>query len=72
MHIEEVVSFIRNHQNEELLVLHNVSDVEVTVELRDHNARFRRIAFDTAGGKVAVQRGNLRLPAFTTVILDQN
>jgi glycosidase len=72
MHIEEVVSFIRNHQNEELLVLHNVSDVEVTVELKDHNAGFRRIVFDTAGGKVAVQRGNLRLPAFTTVILDQN
>ena len=72
MHIEEVVSFIRNFQNEELLVLHNVSDVEVTVELKDHNARFRGIAFDTAGGKVAVQQGSLRLPAFTTVILEQN
>jgi alpha-amylase len=69
IHIEEVVSFIRMHQNEELLVLHNVSDVEVTVHLKDHNARFKRIAFDTAGGKVAVESGSLRLPAFTTAIV---
>jgi len=72
MHIEEVVSFKRKYQNEELLVLHNVSDVEVTVELKDHNARYKHISFDTAGGKVAVERGRLMLPAFTTVILKQN
>src|SRR3546814_14771356 len=35
MHIEEVVSLIRIHQNEELLVLHHVSDVALTVELGD-------------------------------------
>ena len=41
MYIEGVVSFIRKAQNEELLVLHNVSDIETTVELKDNNARFR-------------------------------
>jgi hypothetical protein len=72
MHIEEVVSFIRRHQNEELLVLHNVSDVEVTIELTAKNKEFTRIAFDTAGGKLTIKNGGLRLPAFTSVILEHD
>lgn len=72
MHIEEVVSFIRNYQNEELLVLHNVSDVEITVGLRDKNGEFNHVIFDTAGGKVSLEQGNLRLPSRTTAILERN
>ncbi|HET9486003.1 MAG TPA: alpha-amylase family glycosyl hydrolase [Chryseosolibacter sp.] len=72
IHIEEVVSFIRRHQNEELLVLHNVSDVEVTIELTGTSKEFTRIAFDTAGGRLAIKNGAVMLPAFTTVILDQD
>ena len=72
MHIEEVVSFIRGYQNEELLVLHNISDVEVTVVLKDDNARFERIVFDTAGGQVVMKENSLKLPAFTTLILKRN
>lgn len=72
MHIEEIVSFRRKHQNEELLVLHNVSDVEVTVELQDHNRLFKEVTFDTAGGKVGVENNRVRLPAYTTVILEQD
>ena len=67
-HIEEVVSFVRSHENEELLVLHNVSDVEVTIKPEDKE-RFKKIIFDTAGGKVALEDGEMRLPAYTTVIL---
>lgn len=69
IHIEEIVSFKRKHENEELLVLHNVSDVEVTVVLEDSNAAFSEIDFDTVGGKIAVENGELRLPAYATVIL---
>jgi glycosidase len=69
IHIEEIVSFKRKHENEELLVLHNVSDVEVTVRLEDKNAAFNEIDFDTFGGKIAVDDGELRLPAYATVIL---
>ena len=71
-HIEEVVSFIRRHENEELLVLHNVSDVEVTIELTGTSKEFTRIAFDTAGGKLAIKIGALTLPAFTSAILEHD
>lgn len=69
MHIEELVSFTRKHQNEELLVLHNVSDVEVTVELKDLHVDFDRIAFDTSEGEATVEGRSINLPAYTTVIL---
>ena len=69
IHIAEIVSFTRKHENEELLVLHNVSDVEVTVKLENANAEFNEIDFDTAGGRVAVENGEINLPAYTTVIL---
>jgi glycosidase len=72
IHIEEIVSFTRKHENEELLVLHNVSDVEVTVNLENANAGFNEIDFDSVGGKVAVENGELRLPAHTTVILKRD
>jgi len=68
MHIKEIVGFIRSYKKEKLLVLHNVSDVEVTVTLDGSNARFSKIVFDTAGG-MAVEDGDLRLPAGSTVIL---
>lgn len=70
MHIEEVVSFTRKHQNEELLVLHNICDIEVTVELTDPNADFDRIAFDTSEGEATVGERSIVLPAYTTVILE--
>jgi glycosidase len=72
IHIEEVVSFKRIYRNEELLVLHNVSDVEVTVVLENDNAAFDDIEFDTVDGKVAVENAELRLPARSTVILKHN
>jgi glycosidase len=69
MHIEEVVSFKRTYGNEELLVLHNVSDVEITIELSGPNAAFTEAVFDTAGERVAVEENALRMPAYSTVIL---
>lgn len=65
----EVVSFIRKHESSELLVLHNVSDVEVTVRLDEGISRFNEIDFDTAGGSIAIEDGALRLPAYSTAIL---
>ena len=64
-HIEEVVSFKRSYENEELLVLHNVSDVEVTVASEEV---FQKILFSTVG-EVEMEAGELTLPAYTTVIL---
>lgn len=69
MHIAEIVSFVRKYQNEELLVLHNVSDVEVTIVLKGEHAGFRRIVFDTIAEDLALENDALRLPAFSTAIV---
>jgi len=69
---DEIVGFVRKHEEEERLVLHNVSDVEVTIILTDKNSRFNEIDFDTQGGNITIRDGELKLPAFSTVILKQD
>ncbi len=72
IHLEEVVSFIRSYENEQLLVLHNVSDVEVMVKLENDNVGFNEIDYVNGAGKIAFNGGELRLPAYTTVILKRD
>lgn len=69
MHIEEVVSFRRVYESEEILVLHNISDVEVTLTLADGDRKFSRVIFNTAAEAISSDDGDLTLPAYTTVIL---
>lgn len=69
---DEVVSFIRKHNDEEVLVMHNVSDVEVTIKMTDALSRFDDLDFDTAGGKVGLTDGELTLPAYSTVVIKKN
>ena len=66
-HIEEVVSFKRRYENEEILVLHNVSDVEVSVPVEKE---FEDIAFSTVAD-VNADAGLIMLPAFSTVVLER-
>ena len=66
--ITEVVSFKRKYDNEELLVLNNISDVEITIELSDENEKFDAVVYDS-NKTAALNDGELRLPAYTTVIL---
>jgi alpha-amylase len=68
----EIVSFMRKHENEEVLVLHNVSDVEITVSIPEHLRKFNEIDFDTEKGKIAINNSELRLPAYSTAILKQD
>lgn len=72
MYIEEVVTFKRKHENEELLVLHNVSDVEVSVSLPAQLARFSDIVYQTGGEPVTLRGTHLTIPAYTTLILTNN
>jgi hypothetical protein len=44
-------------------------DVAITVKLGAAHAAFNEIEYNTAGGEVAVENGELRLPASATVIL---
>ena len=67
-HIEEVVSFKRSYENEELLVLHNVSDVEVTVSADE---AFQKVLFSTVGD-LQLEAGEIILPAYSTVIVGKN
>ncbi|MBL0743654.1 alpha-amylase family glycosyl hydrolase [Chryseolinea lacunae] len=68
VNVAEVVSFKRTHEGETVLVLHNVSDVEVTVTLENSNAAFNTIVFDS-NGTTKLNNGELTLPAYATVIL---
>lgn len=69
MHIEEVVSFRRVYENEEILVLHNISDVEITLTLTGDEEKFSEIVYHTAAEEIASENGELRLPAYSTVML---
>jgi len=69
MYIEEIVSFKRTFENEELLVLHNVSDVEVTIVPEGELSAFSKIIFDTGSEKPSTDAGSLTIPAYTTVVL---
>lgn len=66
-HIEEVVSFKRIFENEEILVLHNVSDVEVTLNLEQE---YEDVIFTTVG-EIKIEAGEIELPAFSTVIMNR-
>ena len=66
--IVEVVSFKRKYENEELLVLNNISDVEITIALTDENEKFNKVVYDS--NKTAIlEEGELTLPAYSTVIM---
>jgi alpha-amylase len=68
INLAEVVSFKRIHEDETLLVLHNVSDVEVTINLSENNKDFDEVIYDMTGAS-KLKDGELTLPAYTTVVL---
>ncbi len=69
IHISEVVTFKRVHGNDEVLVLHNVSDVEITVALTGDNQSFGVVLFHTGDDQVTAAENEIALPAYSTVIL---
>ena len=65
---QEIVSFIRTDKDQKRLVVHNVSDVEVTVKLEGNLASFKGIDFDS-GSLAKLKDGELTVPAFTSLVL---
>jgi hypothetical protein len=61
-----VISFIRRHQDESCLVLHNISDVEITVPLNSE-LKFDRVDFSTED--VVLENNQLKIPAYASVVL---
>lgn len=68
LNIAELVSFIRRYKNDELLVINNVSDVEITVPLTGDLSKFDDIDFDSTH-KAALQNNEVKIPAYATLIL---
>ena len=68
INISEIVSFKRTFEEEEEMVIHNVSDVEVTINLEGDNSRFKDIAY-FSNEEPGWNGKELILPAFSTVIL---
>jgi glycosidase len=67
--VSEIVSFKRTHKDEEELVVHNVSDVEVTIKLEGENKQFDEVEF-FSNDNFTLANGELTVPAFSTVILE--
>jgi len=65
----EIVSFKRKFNEEEELVVHNVSDVEVTIKLEGNNKQFDKAGYFSKES-FTLKDGELTLPAFCTVILN--
>jgi len=65
----EVVSFKRTFEDDVLLVLNNVSDVEVTIPVTKALGAFDNIVFDLSGNAKLID-GEIKLPAYSTVILN--
>lgn len=66
--IQEVVSFLRVYEGEQRLVLHNVSDIEVTVKLPTSLSNYHQIEFDS-NGNAEMGEDEIRIPAYTSVVL---
>jgi glycosidase len=69
--IAEIVAFKRLHGSEQVLVIHNVSDVEVTVPLQNGNEDFTNIIYDLKGSS-KISGNEITLPSYSTVILNKN
>jgi alpha-amylase len=65
---KEVISFIRKGNDDESLVLHNLSAADAVVSLKHIDAKFDAIDFTTTGA-AKLHDGELTLPAYSTVIL---
>ena len=68
INIQEIVSFIRSKDGDNRLVLHNVSDVEVTIKLTAALADYKVIEFDSFN-TTSINNSEVRLPAFASVVL---
>lgn len=66
--VQELVSFIRQKGAEKILVIHNVSDVEITVRLENELSAFNKIDFSSKG-EVKVDGNVIVLPAYTSIIV---
>ncbi|MBS1544813.1 MAG: alpha-amylase [Bacteroidetes bacterium] len=66
----ELVSFVRTYEGKSVLVVHNISDVEVTARMEGEWAPFQKIDFDS-NGSASLEGGALKIPANTSLVLNK-
>ncbi|HPW63599.1 MAG TPA: alpha-amylase family glycosyl hydrolase [Cyclobacteriaceae bacterium] len=67
LQVRELVSFVRKHERDERLIIHNISDVEITLK-REQLTGFDEVEF-TTGERVEAHENEFIVPAYTTVVL---
>jgi glycosidase len=60
-------AFLRQAENEAVLVVHNLSKSDITVALPEKVKAYNKVAFNNKKG--SVQQASLKLPAYSTVVL---
>jgi glycosidase len=66
---DRLVSFVRHHEQGDVLVLHNVGHGPVTVDLTDRLAAFQKLQWKSSDD-VSLGDGKVILPSLTSAILD--
>jgi len=67
INVQELVSFIRKNDTNESLIIHNVSDVEITIKMEGRLAEFDEIDF-VSMGEIKSNGVERVIPAYTSVI----
>ncbi|MBK8291611.1 MAG: hypothetical protein IPK96_12445 [Flammeovirgaceae bacterium] len=66
--IRELVSLIRVYKGDRSLIIHNVSDVEITTKLESELNEFTSIDYKT-NERVTLDGNTLVIPAYASVIM---
>jgi len=64
---EKVSAFVRTHNNESLLVMHNLSNTSLTLNLPEQTKDYQKVYFKNKDAKVKNQE--VVIPAYSTLIL---
>jgi len=67
LQIRELVSFVRKYESNERLIIHNISDVEITLK-HEQLSGFDEVEF-TSGERAEVNGDEFIVPAYTSVVL---
>jgi alpha-amylase len=66
----ELISYFRIHEDEQLLVIHNLSDLTASVQLKQKDQTFTEVFFCTEGEEF--DAGGFDMSPYSTVILQSN
>ena len=66
--VQELVSFIRRKGDAQSLIIHNVSDVEITVRLENELSDFSKVDF-ISEGEAEIKDHVIVIPAYASVIV---